>query len=107
MKTIRLNKPATKATVRINKRTRDAVKSIEISKTTDKYIEQLNGRTVILESLPTDVKRAKRLFKVGEKYKIEKPVKPNYINSRMAVHLQGADGNIYYISFTHWKLTAY
>lgn len=92
-------------TQRLNKRTRVNSKAIAKIETVKDYPDTLVGRTVILRSLPANVKKAKRLFEVGKKYKIQKPVN-NFVNTLMAVNIKGKDNNIYYVQFPHWKLTA-
>jgi len=92
-------------TQRLNKRTRVNSKTVYNYEVVEEYPDELIGRTVILKSLPTDIKRAKRLFKINKKYKIQKPVN-KFRNTLMAVNLKGKDGNIYHIQFPHWILTA-
>lgn len=105
MATKRLN---SKKVVRLNKKnnetTRDAVKARKKVEVIQDYPDELRGRTVVLKSIPGGIKKADKLFKVGRKYKIEKPVKKNFRNTGMAVHLKGKDGNVYEISFAHWML---
>jgi len=69
------------------------------------YTDTLIGQTVLLKSLPTNVKKAKRLFEVDKKYKVQKP-NGNFVNTLMSVHLKGKDNKIYQIQFMHWVLTA-
>lgn len=97
MKTTRLN--TNKKVTRIKSKTTSAIKVV------NDYVDTLAGRTVVLKSIPTNVKRAKRLFEVGKKYEIQKPLN-KFCNTLMAVNLKGSDGVIYYIQFTHWILTA-
>ena len=92
-------------TKRINKSTRIAKKQIKTVEVKQDYIDTLKGRTVVLKSIPTNIKRAKRLFKVNEKYIIQKP-KGNYINSGMSIHLKGSDDKIYEVAFMHYNLIA-
>ena len=92
-------------TTRLNKSTRSTVKRVKYTQVAQDYIDTLIGRTVILKSIPENIKRAKRLFKVDEKYKVQKPIRNN-INSLMGVHLKGSDGVVHQIQFMNFTLTA-
>ena len=93
-------------TKRLNKSTRNAIKRVKNVQVAQDYIDTLIGQTVVLKSIPTEIKRAKRLFKIGKEYKIQEPTKKNYLNTSMSVHLKGNDSKIYNIQFMHWMLTA-
>ena len=93
-------------TKRLNRNKRNDVKSIKRVVVDYNHVDTLIGRTVVLKSIPTDIKRAKKLFKVDKKYKIVKSVKEHHINTLMAVHLKAKDGEIYCVQFPHWVLTA-
>lgn len=103
MKTKRLNKRVNK-TKRLNTRaTRMHQNSIKCEKVDYVYTDTLAGRTVVLKSLPTDIKKAKRLFTIGDKYIIHKPAPPR-LNTQLAIYLKGRDKNLHEISFYHWVL---
>lgn len=93
-------------TKRLNKNTRVAAKRVKSIQIAEDYIDVLKGRTVILKAIPKNIKRAKKLFKVGKKYKIQEPNKKNYINDLMAVHLKGNDGVVHHLQFMCFTLTA-
>ena len=92
-------------TTRLNKSTRSTVKRVNYAQVAQDYIDTLIGRTVVLKSIPENVKRAKRLFEVDKKYKVQKPIRNN-INSLMGVHLKGSDGVVHQIQFMNFILTA-
>lgn len=92
-------------TQRMNKRKRVNSKTVKTVEVVKDYPDTLAGQTVVLKSLPTNVKRAKRLFKVDKKYKIQKPEKKR-INTLMSVYLKGKDEKLYQIQFQHWSLLA-
>lgn len=80
-----------------------AVKPSDAVQLTLNYVDEFVGRTVVLKSLPTNVKKAKRLFEVDKKYKVQKP-EGKYINTAMVVYLRGSDKVAYPIQFQHWTL---
>ena len=92
-------------TTRTKKSTRSAVKSTKTKQVTQLHIDKYKGRTVILKSIPSGIKRAKRLFEVDEKYKVQKPP-GRHINSEMSVHLKDGDGVVHQIQFMDYLLTA-
>ena len=92
-------------TKRINKSTRVRSKQVKYPQVAQEHVDTMIGQSVLLRSIPKEIKRAKRLFEIGEKYKIEKPLK-NHINSPMSVHIKGKDNKIYNKQFINWTLTA-
>ena len=92
-----------KATKRLNTKSKEAVKRVKYPQVTEKYVDTLIGQTVMLKSIPNEIKRAKKLFKIGKKYKIEKPVN-GFINSLMSVHIKAKDNKIYNVQFPCWEL---
>jgi len=103
MKAKRLNKQ-NKKTQRLNPRsTRSYHRPTVYTKIEHKPIHELTGRTVVLKMLPEDIKKAKQLFTVGEKYRIQVP-EPFHLNTFKAVYLKGRDKNLYQVSFNKCML---
>lgn len=103
MKAKRLNKRANK-TKRLNTRdTRKYHKPTVYKKIDNAPTDNLTGRTVVLKTLPEDIKKAKRLFTVGDKYIIQNP-EASRLNTFKAVYLKGRDKNLYQISFNKCML---
>lgn len=59
------------------------------------------GKKVLLRAIPADIKKAKRFFTVGNKYKIQEPPK-NHLNTAMAVYVKADDGNTYLVGFPYF-----
>lgn len=99
------------ATKRLNKKTKrvktqkEAIRATENVKVVKDYPDELIGHTVVLKSIPGGIKRAKRLFEVGKKYKIQKPENGS-VNTLMSVNLKGNDKKVYQVQFMYWTLTA-
>ena len=90
-------------TTRLNKSTRIAVKPIQTMQVQQDYVDTFVGRTAVLKSLPTSVKRAKRLFEIDKQYKVQKPTGLK-INTPMSVHLKGSDGAVHQVQFMHYYM---
>jgi hypothetical protein len=62
------------------------------------------GKKILLRAIPEDIRKAKRFFKVGNKYRIQEPPE-NHLNTPMAVYVKGDDGNTYLVGFPYFVKT--
>lgn len=89
---------------RLNKTNKDASKTIKTLQVIENHVDKLIGRSVMLKSIPTHIKQAKHIFKLGKKYKIVKPALKNHRNTLMAVNIKGKDDKVYELQFNYWQL---
>lgn len=88
---------------RINKVTRlnKPMVKVQVVKATNLDPDLQAGKKVKIRAIPKNIKRAKHLFEVNKKYKIQEPPK-NHINGPMGVFLKGADDKIYCVQFPYF-----
>lgn len=89
---------------RINKvkRLNKPMVTVQVVKATNLDPDLQAGKKVRIRAIPKNIKRAKHLFVVDKKYKIQEPP-GNHINTGMSVHLKGGDGKVYQVGFPYFE----